>query len=153
MTVTKDTVVSVGYVLKNEQGGVLDQTTNKPLVYLHGHKNILPGVEKALGGLAVGERVQTVVPPAEGYGQPDPRLRFQVDRNRLGMEEPKQNSMVQLQAPNGETMVARIAAVDEKQVVLDANHPLAGQDLHFDLQVLDVRPAQPAEVAQGKVLA
>lgn len=151
MTVTDDAVVSIGYVLKNDQGELLDQSGDEPLVYLHGHRNIVPGLEKALAGLAVGDKKSTKIEPAEGYGEYDPQLRFAIPREKLGGEAPPVDTLVQLQNPNGQRFVARIAELDDQQAVLDANHPLAGVNLNFEVTIVNIRPAQPEEVAHGHV--
>lgn len=149
MKIANDTVVSIGYTLKNDQGAVLDQSGDNPIAYLHGHSNIVPGLEKVLTGLQAGDKTQASVSPEEGYGEIDPGLRFPIPRQNLGSEIPPIDTMVQLQAPDGDTMIARIAEIKDQEVILDANHPLAGQRLHFDVEVVSVRQAQPEELAHG----
>lgn len=151
MTITKDTVVSMTYILKNNAGEVLDQSGDSPLVYLHGHRNIVPGLEKALDGLAVGASTEASIPPSEGYGEYDPKLKFALPAERMGGEVPPVNTLLQLKNQAGQTFVARVTETDGEKVTLDANHPLAGEHLNFNVTITDVRQAQPEEIAHGHV--
>lgn len=151
MTITKDTVVSMTYVLKNNDGEVIDQSGDTPLVYLHGHMNIVPGLEKALEGLAVGASANASVAPKEGYGEFDPNLKFSLDKSKLGDNVPPVDSLVQMKNGEGQTFVARVVEADDKSVTFDANHPLAGETLNFEVTITDVRAAQPEEIAHGHV--
>jgi FKBP-type peptidyl-prolyl cis-trans isomerase SlyD len=151
MTISKDTVVSMNYVLKNDEGKVLDQSGDDPLVYLHGHKNIVPGLEKALDGLAVGAKTQASISPSEGYGEYDPKLKFAVPAAQMGDGIPPVDSLVQLTSRAGQTFVARVMGADDDKVMLDANHPLAGENLNFEVTITDIREAQPEELEHGHV--
>jgi FKBP-type peptidyl-prolyl cis-trans isomerase SlyD len=149
MTITKDTVVSMNYVLKNEEGKILDESGDDPLVYLHGHKNIVPGLEKALDGLAVGAKTAASIPPSEGYGEYNPKLKFAVPAKQMGGDIPPVDSLVQLTNQSGQQFVARVMEADAEKVLLDANHPLAGEHLNFEVTITDIREAQPEELAHG----
>lgn len=149
MTIGKDTVVMMKYTLTNDKGEVLDESGDEPFPYLHGHENIVPGLEKALEGLKVGDSKSVSVSPAEGYGEVDPELRFQVPADKMGPEAPPLDAMVQLRDPSGHRMLARVVAVDAENVTLDANHPLAGETLNFQVTIADVRAALPDEIAHG----
>ena len=151
MTITKDTVVSMTYILKNNAGEVIDQSGNDPLVYLHGHQNIVPGLEKALDGLAAGATTEASIPLSEGYGEYDPKLKFAVPADRMGGEVPPVNTLLQLKNQAGQTFVARVTETNGDKVTLDANHPLAGEHLNFAVTITDVRQAQPEEIAHGHV--
>jgi len=151
MTITKDKVVSMTYTLTDDEGKVIDQSGDSPLVYLHGHKNIVPGLEKALDGLAVGANATAKVPPSEGYGEYDPKLKFAVDRNKLGDQIPPEGSLVQLTGGSGQEFVARVIEVTDAHVGFDANHPLAGQNLNFNVTIKEVRAANAEEIAHGHV--
>lgn len=151
MTVTKDKVVSITYVLKNDEGEVLDKSGEQPLVYLHGHKNIVPGLEKALDGLTVGATADASISPEEGYGEYDPKLKFAIPSSKMGQEIPPVGALLQLKNQAGQTFVARVVETDSERVMLDANHPLAGQNLNFQVTISDVRQAQPEEIAHGHV--
>jgi len=148
--VTKDQVVSMKYTLTDAKGEVLDQSSEGPLEYLHGHGNIIPGLEQALDGLKVGDTKQVHVPAAQAYGELKADLKFSVDRQAFGDTEPQTGMVVQLHGGD-QHMVARITGVAETEVHLDANHPLAGQDLNFDVEIAGIREATPEELAHGHV--
>ena len=151
MTITKDAVVSFNYVLTNDKGEVIDESKEHPLSYLHGHRNIVPGLEKALEGLAVGASTEAKVSPEEGYGEYNPQLKFAVARAQFGADVPPAGSLVQLRGQQGQQMVAQVLGHDEQAVQLDANHPLAGENLNFKVTITEVRQAQPEELAHGHV--
>lgn len=144
------TVVSLKYVLKDDEGALLD-SSEELFEYLHGHGNIVPGLEKALEGVEPGEQKSVVVEPAEAYGEPDPAaiVTLPMDSFPEGMElEPGMNLMGE--TPQG-PIALKVNEVNEDSVVVDANHPLAGKRLHFDVEIVDVREASEEELAQGHV--
>ncbi len=137
------------YVLKDDDGSVIDQSPDgQPLAYLHGHGNIIAGLERQLEGSAPGDAKSVSVPPAEAYGEYDPKLKQQVDRS-LFPEVPIEPGM-QFRAgtPEGDRVV-RISEVGDGYVVVDANHELAGKTLHFEVKVKEVREATPHELEHG----
>lgn len=148
MSITKDMVVSIHYTLKDDEGNTLDQSANDPLAYLHGHSNIIPGLENALAELKTGDKKVISVPPEQGYGLYNEQLKFTLPKEQLGGDTPEPGMMVQMTSPEGSAL-ATIVSVDDKQVHLDANHPLAGKTLHFDVTVAEVRPATQEELQHG----
>lgn len=148
--IANDTVVSINYTLTNDKGEVLDQSQGEPLAYLHGHHNIIPGLESALEGKTVGDKLTVTVAPEDGYGeyvaeavQEVPRANFQgVDNIAVGMQ-------FQTQTSDGHVMLVTVKDVTDEQVIVDGNHPLAGVALTFDVQIADVRPATADEIAHG----
>lgn len=151
MPIAKDHVVSMNYTLKNDKGEIIDQSKGDPLVYLHGHKNIVPGLEKELSGLSVGDSKSVKVSPKEGYGEYQDGLKFPMPKAQLGDDIPPLGSLVQLQNEKEQVFVARIVEITDEQLLLDANHPLAGENLNFEIEITDVRAAQPEEIAHGHV--
>ena len=152
MEIANQKVVSIHYTLKNDDGEVLDTSEGQePLNYLHGASNIIPGLENALTGKAMGDQLNVVVSPEEGYGevidelvQTVPRDSFQgVDAIEVGMR-------FQAETEGGPVSVV-VTAVEDDVVVVDRNHPLAGQQLHFDVTVADVREASEEEISHGHV--
>lgn len=148
--IKKDQVVSMTYTLTDGKGTVLDQSGDEPLEYLHGHGNIIPGLEKALDGMQVGDKKKVDVPAAQGYGAYDPELRFEVERSAFGKQAPEPGMTVQLQG-GGRQMIARVLQVGDEKVLLDANHPMAGQDLSFDVEITGTRAATAEEISHGHV--
>jgi FKBP-type peptidyl-prolyl cis-trans isomerase SlyD len=153
MTIKANSVVSIDYTLKNDDGQVIDSSSGgDPLKYLHGHSNIVPGLESALAGKAAGESVKVSVPPAEGYGEHDPERVFDVARDRLPEDlDPQVGTMLGMQTPEGHTLPLTITKVTTESVTVDANHQLAGQTLHFEVEVREVRDATAEEVSHGHV--
>lgn len=152
MTVGKDAVVTIAYTLKNDDGEVLDTSENHgDLSYLHGHENIVPGLESALDGKSVGDQIDTTVNPAEGYGERRDDLVFSIPRERLPEGELELGMQFRAQSQDGQEIVVNLIDIGENEVTLDGNHPLAGQDLHFDVTVQNVREATEEEISHGHV--
>lgn len=151
MVVSKDAVVTMSYVLTNTRGEVLDASGDEPFHYLHGHENIVPGLERALEGLAVGASKEADVLPEDGYGDYDPQLKFDLPSAQLGKEMPPVDAMVSLRDSSGQRMIARVVKVTAESVTLDANHPLAGETLRFAVTITGVRAASADELAHGHV--
>ncbi len=146
-------VVSMHYTLTDAGGKVLDSSRGSdPLSYLHGAGNIIPGLERALAGKVEGDSLQVKVEPAQAYGELDPNLVQVIDRQAFQGVESVEVGMA-FEAHGGEGQVRRIVVkeVNGDQVTVDANHPLAGQELHFDVQVTGVRAASEEEIAHGHV--
>lgn len=150
MSITKETIVTIEYVLTNAKGTELDSSKGRdPLVYFHGAGHLVSGLEVALEGKSKGDVVDAVVPPAAGYGERDETMVQDVPRDRFPEEmELEVGTRIQTRSPAG-VKVATVVAIEEDHVRLDANHPLAGIHLHFHVTVLDVRPATPEEVTQA----
>lgn len=153
MKIDKDRVVGIEYTLKGDDGEVIDENVgSEPLHYLHGHGNIVPGLESALLGKLSGESVSVSLDPEQGYGERDEKLVFGVPRKELPDDmEPEVGLMLRLQSPSGSEMIAQIAKVTEEAITLDGNHPLAGQGLNFEVKVLEVRAASADELTHGHV--
>lgn len=152
MQIAKNAVVAIDYTLTDGEGQVLDTSQGRgPLAYLHGAGNIIPGLEKALEGKAEGEKVNVSVPPEEGYGQRDESLIQAVPKKMFAeTAEPEPGMQFQAQGPDG-ARVLTILKVEDDQVTVDANHPLAGQELNFDVAVVNVREASEEELEHGHV--
>jgi len=152
MTITKDRVVTIDYNLKDSEGEVIDSSsTGEPLVYLHGNENIIKGLEKHLEGKEAGDQVECVIPAAEGYGERDESLVFKVAKNEFGPDTQVEVGM-QFEA-HGEqgAQIVTVVGIDKDEVTIDANHPLAGEELHFSVKVVEVREATSEELEHGHV--
>ena len=152
MQVQNDHVVSIDYTLKNDAGEVMDTSEqNGPMAYLHGHQNIIPGLEKALDDKSVGDSFTVSIEPAEAYGERDERMIQTVPRSMFqGVDEIEPGMRFQAQTEGGVTVVT-IKEVNGDEITLDGNHELAGETLHFDVEVKDVRPASEEEIEHGHV--
>jgi FKBP-type peptidyl-prolyl cis-trans isomerase SlyD len=151
--VGKDTVVTFHYTLKNKDGEVLDTSEGSaPLVYLHGYSQIVPGLEDALVGKTSGVSLQVTVNPAEGYGERRDEMVITLPRTQGNLpEDIEVDFIVELVSPEGDELPARVVKLTETEITLDANHPLAGETLFFDIQLTDVRVATAEELSHGHV--
>jgi len=152
MKIAHEKVVAIHYTLTNSEGAVLDSSSGgQPLAYLHGFGNIIPGLESALEGKAAGDKLSVTVEPEQGYGARDERLVQAVPRSAFqGVSEIAPGMQFQAKGPQGSRLVV-ITQVAEEEVTVDANHPLAGQTLHFDVEVSEVRDATAEELEHGHV--
>ena len=146
-------VVTIHYKLTDDSGNVLDNSEGKdPLTYLHGAKNIIPGLEKALVGKTQGAKMQVKVDPVDGYGVVRPELTSVVERSLFqGVDTLKVGMTFEATAPDGSRQQVVVKKVEEDKVTIDANHPLAGVTLNFDVEVVGVREANQEELSHGHV--
>jgi FKBP-type peptidyl-prolyl cis-trans isomerase SlyD len=156
MNVTKDRVVSINYTLTTAQNQVLDSTGDgpgaEPFLYLHGHQNIIPGLEKALEGKAPGNSFKISVPAADAYGERSDKLITTVPLDRFsGADKVEEGMQFHAETPEGELQMVTVTKVEGNTVTIDSNHPLAGIDLNFDVSVVDVREATEEELQHEHV--
>ncbi len=150
--VDKNTVVTFNYTLKDkETGEVLDssQMHGQPLTILAGKGEIIPGLEERMMGMQVGETKEIEVPAAEAYGEVDQSLIQQAPREYFQGVELQKGMPLQAQTPEGQIIQMTVVDFDENTVTVDLNHPLAGKDLVFEIEVVNVREATPDEILHG----
>ncbi len=149
-TIVDGKVVLLNYVLKNDAGEQLDSSDGEPMPYLHGYMNIVPGLESALTGKVVGDKLSVVVEPANGYGelsgeepQAVPREEFPPDYE-IVVGDP-----VVAETDDGQMVHLWVVGVDDEFVHVTMDHPLAGENLHFDVEVVELRDATAVELEHG----
>ena len=148
MNITQDKVVEIEYTLTVD-GEVVDQSEeNEPLVYLHGHNNIIPGLEKALEGHVAGDHLTVTVSPEEGYGERDDE-NVQVLPKEDFDDDVEVGASYFAQAEDGSVNPFTVVSVNGDDVTVDFNPPLAGQTLNFDVTVKEVRDATAEELEHG----
>jgi len=147
-----DTFVTLAYTLYDEEGEVIERTgADDPLTYVHGYGQIVPGLERALEGMARGATRSVVVPPEEAYGEYDDEGFFEVPRSEYPeLGEVEVDDELVAEGPHGEEIVMRVVGVTDELLMVDANHPLAGTTLRFEIEILDVRPATEEEIADAE---
>jgi FKBP-type peptidyl-prolyl cis-trans isomerase SlyD len=152
-TVTSGKVVGMSYSLRNDAGVILDQASgDEPFLYIQGASQIVPGLETALEGLKIGEKKDVVVAPDDGYGPVQDGLKMKVKRDQFPGDADIQAGMqFQAQSPEGHGMIFTIVEVAGDEVTIDGNHPLAGQSLHFSIEILSIRAATKEEEEHGHV--
>jgi FKBP-type peptidyl-prolyl cis-trans isomerase SlyD len=150
MTIADDSVVSFHYKLGDDLGQFNESSEGgEPVVYMHGHNNIVPGLEKQLAGKKSGDKLTATVPPEEGYGQRNENAVQRVPLKHLATRGPiKEGQMVVVNTNEGGRQ-ARVIKVGHFNVDLDLNHPLAGRTLTFDIEIVEVRAATEQELAHG----
>jgi FKBP-type peptidyl-prolyl cis-trans isomerase SlyD len=152
MKIAHDSVVSFHYTLKDESGSVIDQSDGEPMAYLHGHGQIVPGLERELTGKTAGDRLQVRVSPAEGYGEHSAGLVQQLPREafsriaglHVGME-------LQSRTRGGHAATVVVKEIGPAMVTVDGNHALAGKTLFFDIEIAEVRSASEEELLHQHV--
>ena len=153
MQIADNCVVSIHYKLTDDDGQVIDSSEGQaPLAYLHGHQGIIPGLEKELTGKSAGDQMTVVVTPDEGYGEVNPDLIQQVPHEAFqGVEQIQPGMQFEVRGENGAGQVVVVREVSDAGVTIDGNHPLAGQQLNFDVTVDSVRAGTEEELQHGHV--
>ena len=151
MKIDNNCVVAVHYTLTNDQGEQLDSSEGQdPLEYLHGGNSIIPGLEQQLSGKAVGDKFVVSIQPEDAYGPVNPELIGEVPRGQFPEDQEIQPGMqFQAQGPDGAAQLITVKSIEAESVTIDANHPLAGMVLHFDVSVENIRAATEDEIAHG----
>lgn len=148
MKISKHSVAAIHYTLKDKTGKVLDSSEgHEPLYYLHGEGNLIPGMEEGLEGQEKGNKLQLIIAPEKGYGVRDESLIQKIPRSAFGAEKVEKG--MQFQTNNGGVVTVTNVGLD--QITVDANHALAGVELSFAVEVIEVRAATADEIAHGHV--
>jgi FKBP-type peptidyl-prolyl cis-trans isomerase SlyD len=152
MQIANTLAVSIHYTLTNKVGEQLDSSIgSQPLVYLHGQGNIIPGLELALTGKKVGDKFKVTIEAAKAYGDYQDAMVQTISRSMFeGVDTLELGMMFHADVSHG-TGVVTVTKIDGDQITIDGNHPLAGQDLTFEVEVVAVRPATADELAHGHV--
>ncbi|MFZ0871512.1 MAG: peptidylprolyl isomerase [Rhodanobacter sp.] len=152
MQIAQNSVAAFHYTLTDDHGQVIDSSEGRePLTYLHGSGQIVPGLEKQMEGRKSGDKFTADVAPEDGYGVHHAELMQEVPMEAFqGVEDIQPGMQFQGRGPQGEINVT-VTKVEDGKVFIDGNHPLAGQTLHFAIEVTDVRAASGEELAHGHV--
>lgn len=154
MEIANNTVVAIDYTLTGDDGQVIDTSEGRePLEYLHGHQNIIPGLEKAIEGKSEGDELEVAVQPEEGYGPYREDLVQDVPKEAFEGVEKVEPGMSFRAESNAGPMTVTVKEVGDETVTVDGNHMLAGKVLNFKVAVKGVREATEEEVSQGTVAA
>ncbi|MEQ8413235.1 MAG: peptidylprolyl isomerase [Imperialibacter sp.] len=151
MKIGKEKVVSIHYTLKDNEGTTLDSSVgDQPLLYIHGIGNLIPGMEEGLDGKTKGDKVEIKVSPEKGYGVRDERMIQKMPRSAFGDQKVEVGMQFNAGTKNGQQVVT-VTKVEMDGITIDGNHALAGVELNFSVEVLDVRGASKDELAHGHV--
>ena len=147
-------LVSLQYTLSGVDGKTIESNKGKePLKYVQGQHQMIPGLERELAGMKVGQEKHVTVKPEDAYGPVDPRAIQEFPKEKIPPEGQKVGAVLTARGPQGQAIPVRVKEVKEKTVVLDMNHPMAGKTLVFDVKVLDVQPFTPAQITQPPAAA
>jgi FKBP-type peptidyl-prolyl cis-trans isomerase SlyD len=151
MKVSLNKVVAIHYTLTNNEGTVLDSSNGRgPLNFIHGLGHLIQGMEEGIDGKEVGNKFQLKVSPEKGYGNYQNEMVQQVPLSAFAGQEIKVG--MQFEAGTDEQrFLVNIKAIDAETVTVDGNHPLAGVELNFDIEIIDIREATEDEIAHGHV--
>lgn len=151
MQITDKTAVSFHYTLTNPSGEQLDSSRGEePLLYLHGAGNIIAGLEAALAGKSAGDTFSVTIPPAEAYGELAQDMVQVVSKKMFEGMDVEVGMQFHADVSHGSGIIT-VTEIDGDDVTIDGNHPLAGETLIFDVEVVDVRPATSDELAHGHI--
>jgi FKBP-type peptidyl-prolyl cis-trans isomerase SlyD len=147
-----DSFVTLAYTLYDEDGDILDRTDDGPPVsYVHGYGQIVPGLERGVEGMVKGDARSVVVSAADGYGDYDPEAVVEVDRHDFPRpDDVSAGDEFIAESDDGEAVSMTVLEVRGDDVVVDTNHPLAGEVLRFEVTVLEVRPATQSEIHEAE---
>ncbi|HWL87409.1 MAG TPA: peptidylprolyl isomerase, partial [Polyangiaceae bacterium] len=153
-TIQANSFATVAYTLRTPQGDVIDGSSlegGEPIQYVHGYGALVPGLEAALAGLQAGDAKDVIIPADEGFGERDEDLVLMIERGEFPdpMAIAVGDEFV-AEFPEGEELAMRVVELQKDVVRVDANHPLAGIDLHYSIKVEGVRDATPEEIEQAR---
>jgi len=132
--------VALEYTLSDEAGTVIESNKGKqPMSYIHGKSQIIPGLEKELSGMKVGEEKKIQVKPEDGYGPVNPDAFQEVPKDKLPPEALKVGAMLMAQGPQGQGIPVRVHEIKDTTVIMDFNHPMAGKTLSFDVKISEIK--------------
>ena len=152
--VQTNNVVDIEYTLTDSNGELLDSSKERgPLSYIQGKANIIPGLESEMEGKKIGDSFKVTVAPEKAYGNRDESLVQSVPKAQFGedAEKVKAGDQVQVQTQDGSPMFVMATEVNDTEIILDANHPLAGMTLNFDVEVVAIREATSEELELGYI--
>ncbi len=149
--VSKNTVVTIHYTLTDNDGNKLDSSVgDEPMEYLHGHNQIIKGLSDAMQGRKVGEKFSVTIPSGKAYGAYKKNLVFVLDRDKIkGEGELTVGTMMELSDSGGHPVPVTVTDISGDKITVDANHPMAGKTLNFDVEVIAVREATKEELSHG----
>ncbi len=150
MNISKNCVVTLNYTLTDDENEILDTSVGaEPLVYLHGANNIIPGLEEALEGKKLGDKFKVKIPAEKAYGEHIEEMIQHIPKNQFPTDQDLQPGMkFQANSPQG-PIVLTVVEVGETEILVDGNHPLAGENLNFEVEVAEIRAATAEELTHG----
>ena len=150
MKIRENCIVSIKYTIKDNDGNLLDETGENPLMYLHGAKNLISGLERELAGKSVGDIIKVFIPQQEAYGEIRQDLIQVVSKEMFkGVKNIEPGMQFESRGADNQTTLVKIEKVNGDEVTINRNHPLAGINLNFEIEVVDIREATAEEIEHG----
>ena len=152
--IINNSVVEIDYTLKDSNGNILDSTKNRdPLAYIQGHNHLIPSLEKKLLGKNIGESCHIMLPPKDAYGEINHSIIKTIPKDDLGADKDKVQigTQFQVEDKHGNYSIVTAVKITDKDITLDGNHPLAGQTLYFEIDIVKIRKATNEEISHGHV--
>ena len=151
-SVQNDVVVSMEYTLRVDDEVIDSSIGQEPLEFLAGHGNIITGLEREMIGMKVGDSKDVVVTPSDGYGEYDEEAFMDVPRGEFPQDMPVEEGLeLTVRDDSGQSRYARVDNIEGETVRLNFNHPLAGDELHFNVKVVSLREPTEEELDHGHV--
>ncbi len=152
MQITENRVITLNYILKDDEGNIIDSAEDGSFAYLHGAANIIPGLEHALLGKSAGDELSIAIEPNQGYGERNEDMAQVVPRDMFDTDEEIEVGMqFHAESPDGQPLSVTVTDISDSEVTVDGNHPLAGVNLNFEVTVLEIREATEEEQEHGHV--
>lgn len=153
MALQANKVVTFNYILKDDNGALLDSTEKGgPFSFISGNHQILPGLEEAIGNMIIGSKKNIKLAAADAYGEYDENAVQKINRTLFPEEAELEIGMTYFaHSPEGQHLQFVITEMENDDITVNFNHPLAGKNLEFDVELLDVRDATPEEISHGYV--
>ncbi len=153
MNITADKVIIINYILKDDEGKLIDKSEDSSFAYLHGHNNIIPGLENALESKTKGDSLSLILEPKDAYGEYNPSITQVIPRNAFGDAEIEVGMQFHAESDAGQPVLITISEINGDDITIDGNPPLAGVTLHYEVEVMEVRDATEEELSHGHVHA
>lgn len=153
MKISADKAITINYILKDNNGELIDECNDSSFIYLHGHNNILPGLESELESKAKGDTFSLTLEPENAYGEYNPAITQVIKRDAFGDAEIQVGMQFHAEDDNGGTVLITISEINGDDITIDGNPPLAGVTLNYEVEVMDVRDATADELSHGHIHA
>ncbi|VAW64601.1 FKBP-type peptidyl-prolyl cis-trans isomerase SlyD [hydrothermal vent metagenome] len=153
MKITTDMAITLNYTLKDNDGKTIDESKDSSFIYLHGHGNIIPGLEAALNDRQAGESFDLVLEPADAYGDYNPAITQTIDRQAFGDEKIEVGMQFHAEGDDGNPVLITVSEINGDKITIDGNPPLAGVTLNYAVDIIDVRQATKEELSHGHIHA
>ena len=153
MNITADKAITINYTLKDNDGKLIDESKDSSFIYLHGHSNIIPGLETALNDKTKGDSFDLVLEPKDAYGEYNPAITQVINQSAFGDEKVEVGMQFHAEGDDGQPVLITVSEIKGDDITIDGNPPLAGVTLNYSVEVMEVRDATEEELSHGHIHA